>query len=76
MVQVTLTPEEYAAKQALLQSKGVKVTGDVGDATYDGVTVSYVYDNQTLTLTVKKKPVFMLTSMVESELKSWLTTGA
>lgn len=73
MVQIPLTPDRFAALAAELQQKhGIALTGDQGTLTKSGVTASYVYAAEVLTVTILEKPFFVSTQFCEDQLKSFL----
>lgn len=77
MVTVPLTPLQYVAKKAELQSKlGISLTGYEGTISQQGVTVAYKYDTQACELqcSVTKKPMLVPLALAESKLRSWLTS--
>jgi len=52
-------PERFAKLEALLQSKGFKAYGSVGEVKEFGADVSYAYDGEAnLTLLVRSAPHF------------------
>jgi hypothetical protein len=72
MIQIPLTPAQFAAKSAEIKAEyGVEITGKTGQVEHKGYTLSYVYDDSTLSLNVLHKPALVPEAMVEHELRSW-----
>jgi hypothetical protein len=73
MVTVPLTRDEFNAKAAQLQKEqGITLAGDRGEVSKQGVTVSYSYNGEFLTLTVTKKPMIVSVAFCEAKLRGWL----
>jgi len=72
MIQVKLTPEQFAAKCAQLKAEqDIELAGNTGLLDHGGFSGSYAYDGTTLTITVTHKPFFVPESVVESHLLAW-----
>ncbi len=77
MIQIPLTPEEFAATSRLLEQKqGITLDGDEGKITKMGVTAGYQYADGLLRVTILDKPFFVTTDYCEEQLKSWLNHPA
>jgi hypothetical protein len=75
MVQIPLTPEQYAAAgQALQQRQGIALTGTEGTLSKSGVTASYRYADGMLSIDILKKPFFLSMDYCEEQLKGFLAT--
>jgi len=73
MIQVALTPEQFAAKAAQLeQQEGVVLQGNSGKISKRGVTATWSYDGAHLTVTVIDKPWLVTEAYCEQQLTQWL----
>ena len=73
MIQIAMTPDEFAETSRLLEEKeGVTLTGDEGKITKMGVTAGYQYAEGLLRVTVLDKPFFVTTEYCEEQLKGIL----
>lgn len=73
MIQIPLTPEQFAATAQDLEAKqGIIFTGDEGKITKMGVTAGYHYAEGLLRVTILDKPFFVTTEYCEEQLKAWL----
>jgi hypothetical protein len=73
MIQIALTPEQFAALAAkVLEEQGIALTGDEGQLTKMGVTASYRYKDGTLSVAILEKPFFVSTEYCEEQLKKAL----
>ena len=73
MIQIPVTPEEFAAKSAqLAENQGIEITGHQGTIEKMGVKASYLYENGLLTITILDKPFFLTEDMCEKQLRAWL----
>ena len=62
MIEVRLTPVEFAAKAKELAAKhDIKLDGEAGQITKMGVTAAYAYQNGLLTVNILDKPFFVTT---------------
>lgn len=50
-----IAPEQYAAMLAEVTAAGIPISGNAGTASKQGVTVSWSYDGETLSITVEKR---------------------
>ena len=74
MLLVEMTDEEFRTKAAELQStKGISLSGRVGTISRDGVTAAYTHANDTLTVHILEKPVFVSRAYCERRIEEWLT---
>ena len=77
MVQIPLTPVQYAAAASLLEQKqGILIEGTEGKITKMGVTAGYQYADGLLRITILDKPFFVTTDYCEEQLKTWLASNA
>ncbi len=75
MLLVQMTDEEFRLKAAeLLQLQGICVSGPVGKVSKDGVTAGYTHANDTLTVHIIEKPIFVSRAYCERRIEDWLTT--
>ena len=73
MIQMELTPEEFASTARQLEAKqGIVLEGDEGKITKMGVTAGYQYAEGMLRVTILDKPFFVTTEYCEAELKKYL----
>ena len=73
MIQIAMTPEEFAETGKLLEEKqGLTLTGDEGKITKMGVTAGYQYAEGLLRVTILDKPFFVTTEYCEEQLKGFL----
>ncbi len=74
MVLVRMTEEEFTAKAAELEStQGISLSGPVGKISRDGVTAGYTHANDTLTVHILEKPIFVSRAYCERRIEDWLT---
>lgn len=75
MLLVQMTEEEFRAKAAeLKQLQGISLSGPVGKISKDGVTAGYTHANDTLTVHIIEKPIFVSRVYCERRIEDWLTT--
>ncbi len=75
MIQIPLTPEQFAAKRQQLQAEqGITLEGDEGKISKMGVTAGYQYADGQLKVTILDKPFFVTTDYCEEQLKAFLGT--
>ena len=73
MIQIAMTPDEFAKAGAELQAKqGIALTGNQGTLSKMGVTAGYKYDGAHLTINILEKPFFVTEDYCEAELKKFL----
>ena len=73
MIQIPLTPEQFAAKRQQLQTEqGITLDGDEGKISKMGVTAGYQYAEGLLKVTILDKPFFVTTDYCEDQLKAFL----
>ena len=76
MVLVEMTEERFHAKAAeLLQKQGIVLPGPVGKICKDGVTAGYTHSNDTLTVHILEKPIFVSRAYCERRLEDWLSAA-
>jgi hypothetical protein len=69
MIQIPLTPDEFAALAVKAQQEqGITLTGDEGKITKMGVTAGYQYAEGLLRVTILEKPFFVTTEYCEEQL--------
>ena len=74
MLLVRMTDEEFFAKAAELKStQGISLVGPVGKISKDGVTAGYTHANDTLTVHIIEKPIFVSRAYCERRIEDWLT---
>ncbi len=72
MIQIPLSPEQFATASAALAKQGIAITGDKGEISKSGVTASYGYADGQLTIDITHKPFFVTTEYCEEQIKGWL----
>ena len=73
MIQIPLTPEQFAAKSRQLHNDhGITLPGHEGTLTRSGVTAAYRYTDGLLNITILEKPFFVSTDYCETELRKFL----
>ncbi len=73
MIQIAMTPDEFAETGRVLEEKqGVTLTGDEGKITKMGVTAGYQYADGCLRVTILDKPFFVTTEYCEEQLRGLL----
>jgi hypothetical protein len=73
MIQIPLTPEQFAALAAKVQQEqGLTLSGNEGKLTKMGVTAGYLYKDGLLSVTIREKPFFVSTEYCEEQLKNAL----
>lgn len=67
-----VSPEKWECLKAKIGAEGYAVTGDAGEASARGVTITWAYDagGQTLTVQCVKHPMFLPCALVNSQIKS------
>jgi hypothetical protein len=68
-----LTPDQLAAKEAVLATNGIYISGPSGTINSHGVTANYSYDGTVLTVTVTGHPWYIPQDVVESKLSAFLS---
>lgn len=71
----TVTPDQYSALQVQVAKAGLVISGDSGQDSYKGCTVSWLYDPtaQTLTMQCLSKPFFVSCGYVNGKIKEWVS---
>ena len=73
MIQIPLTPEQFAAKAAQLKSQqGIELAGHEGKISKSGVTASYLYKDGVLAVQILEKPFFVSTDYCEEQLRKFI----
>ena len=74
MLLVEMTEDEFLAKAAELKSiQGISLSGRVGKISGHGVTAAYTHANDTLTVHIVEKPIFVSRAYCERRIEDWLT---
>ena len=74
MLLVRMTVEEFDMKAAELQRlQGICLSGPIGKISKDGVTAGYTHANDTLTVHIIEKPIFVSRAYCERRIEDWLT---
>ena len=74
MLLVQMTDEEFRAKaDELEEQQGISLTGPIGKISKDGVTAGYTHANNTLTVHIIEKPIFVSRAYCERRIEDWLT---
>lgn len=74
MINVPMTPDQFAAKKASLQAEhGVSITGNAGTETEHGYTIQFKFDGSNLQLQVLDSPRFVPKGFAEKKIEGWLT---
>jgi len=70
-----LSPEKYDSLLKTAQAQGLNLTGPSGSTSYQGIDVTWEYDeaNQALTIHCTAKPFFVPCSMIESKIREAVT---
>ena len=77
MVQIPLTPEQFARKTTEIeQQEGIKISGNEGTISKSGVTARYAYDGANLEVTVLEKPFVVSTAYCEEQIRKWMGSPA
>ena len=72
MIQLPLTPDQFAHHAAKLAEQGINITGNEGTISKMGVTAAYKYAEDLLTINILEKPFFVTTEYCEQQLKTAL----
>ena len=73
MVEIPLTPEQFARKGAEIeQQEGIQLTGKEGTISKSGVKARYAYDGAKLQVTVLEKPFIVSTAYCEEQIRKWM----
>ena len=73
MIQIPLSREQFTALAAKVQQEqGITLSGDEGKLTKMGVTASYLYKDDMLSVAILEKPFFVSTEYCEEQLKNAL----
>ena len=74
MVLLQMTEEKFRAKAAELErTQGIRLPGRIGKMSKDGVTAGYTHENDTLTVHIIEKPIFVSRAYCERRIEDWLT---
>lgn len=73
MIQLPLTPDEFAATAARLRDQHkIDISGHQGTIEKYGVKGDFAYANGILSVTILDKPFFLSVDQCEHQLRSWL----
>jgi hypothetical protein len=77
MVEIPLTPEQFARKGTELeQQEGIKLSGNEGTISKSGVKARYAYAEGKLSVTILEKPFIVSTAYCEEQVRKWLGSPA
>lgn len=77
MVEIPLTPEQFARKGTELeQQQGIRLGGNEGTIAKSGVKARYTYADGTLKVTILEKPFIVSTAYCEEQVRKWLGSPA
>jgi hypothetical protein len=72
MIEIQLTPAEFAAKaKELAEKHDIKLDGNAGQLSKMGVTAAYAYQDGLLTVNILNKPFFVTAEYCEDQLKTF-----
>lgn len=75
MIQVAMTPEQFAAKrEQLKREQGIDLIGRQGSISKSGVSATYVYNGEALKVLITHKPFLVSTAFCEQKLLEWLNS--
>lgn len=70
---LSLTRDQFeAAREHLSSEHGIMLDGDNGLVESDGIELTYEYNGESLTVTVKRHPLLKPTWAIEKKIKEWL----
>lgn len=72
MIQLPLTPDQFATHATKLAEQGIIIAGNEGTISKMGVTAAYKYAEGLLTIDILDKPFFVTTEYCEQQLKTAL----
>jgi hypothetical protein len=72
MIQIPLTPDQFAALTAKALQQGVALTGTEGEISKSGVKAGYKYAEGQLQVVILEKPFFVTTEYCEEQLQKFL----
>ena len=73
MLLVPMSDDEFRARAAQLeQQQGIAIAGPVGKISKAGVTAGYTHANNTLTVHIIDKPIFVSRAYCERRIEDWL----
>jgi len=72
MIEIPLTPEEFAAKSAQIAKQGIVLAGNEGTIEKMGVKAHWSYSDGVLKIAILDKPFFLSEAAVEEQLKKFL----
>lgn len=72
-----VTPTQFAQLQVKAQASGLPINGVSGSGSHEGVDFAWNYDvnGDTLTVTLKDKPLFVSWGFIEAKLKAAITAA-
>jgi hypothetical protein len=72
MITVPMTEAQFASATRRLADNGIVLTGREGTLTKDGITATYTYNGEALSIDVTDRPSFLPLSMIEGRLQAYL----
>jgi hypothetical protein len=73
MIKVQMTRDVFNAQAARLKSEqGIVLNGDTGEVSKSGVVVSYAFDGENFTASIKHHPALVTVGFCEKMLLGWL----
>jgi hypothetical protein len=72
MIQIALSPDQFAALAAKAEQQGIPIVGTEGEIQKSGVKAGYKYAEGQLQIVVLEKPFFVTTEYCEEQLKKFL----
>lgn len=69
-----MSEEQFRARAAELhRTQGITLAGPVGKITRNGITAGYTHANDTLTIHIIEKPIFVSRAYCERRIEEWLS---
>ena len=72
MVEVPMSPAQFAAATQRLRQNGIELAGDGGTLSKDGITARYAYAEGFLRIEIVDKPFLLPESLIEGRLRAYL----
>jgi hypothetical protein len=72
MIQIPMSEAQFVSATARLHNNGIELPGRSGTLTKDGVTASYSYGEDKLTIEIIDRPSYYPLALVEAKLQSYL----
>lgn len=71
MIRVPMSEAQFAAATRRLAENGIELSGREGTLTKDGITGTYTYDGEALSIDITDRPFFLPLSMIEQRLEAY-----